>query len=429
MVTNFFIEKMPIRASDKCLFRLGVSGVDMFQSKNKDCILKYKILYTILILFVYLIGKSLPLYMVELSAYIHKSVDAEALLMQTISGDIYQCSLFALGISPYMISSIIVQVISSLRSSESRARISPKKMNKMVLVFTLILAILQAVIHVQDLQFRVLGYELMIAKIVAVFEMVAGVMIILWLSSRNKQYGIGGQSALIFVNILDGISTTLKGHEITELYLPLMVSVIVMIIMIIMENSEMRIPVQRISIHNIYADKNYLAIKLNPIGVMPAMFSTAFFMVPQILIALLIWIFPENTNLLWMKDHMSLSEPFGIAVYIVLLYCLTIGFSRVFVNPKEITEQYLKSGDSLLNLHAGRDTRKYLSKVINRISFLSATVMGVCLGVPLVLQMMGEFDSALVTLPSSVMMLTGIWCNLYREVEAIKDLEAYKPFI
>ncbi len=55
--------------------------------------------------------------------------------------------------------------------------------------------------------------------------------------------------------------------------------------------------------------------------------------------------------------------------------------------------------------------------------------MGVCLGVPLVLQMMGEFDSALVTLPSSVMMLTGIWCNLYREVEAIKDLEAYKPFI
>lgn len=81
----------------------------------------------------------------------------------------------------------------------------------------------------------------------------------MWLTSRNKKYGIGGQTALIYLNILDGILTT----------------------------------VQRISIHNIYADKNYMAIKLNPIGVMPAMFSMAFFMVPQLLISLFIMVFPE----------------------------------------------------------------------------------------------------------------------------------------
>ena len=126
---------------------------------------------------------------------------------------------------------------------------------------------------------------------------------------------------------------------------------------------------------------------------------------------------------------MTLSKPLGIAVYIFILYCLTIGFSRVFVNPREITEQFLKSGDSILNLHAGRDTRKYLSRVINRISFFSATVMSLCLGVPMILQLVWGGDSTLVTLPSSTMMLTGIWCNLYREIVAIKDLEAYKPFI
>lgn len=401
----------------------------MFKSGKNDSIIKYKLIYTILILLAYMIGKCLPLYMIDLSAYTSGSMDAEALLMQSISGDIYQCSLFALGISPYMISSVLVQLISTFRSSDSKARVSPKKTNRMSLTFTLVIAIIQAVVRVQDLQFRVEGDMLAMARIVVAFEMVAGVMIILWLSSRNKQYGIGGQSALIFINVVDGIIATLQGHKIQNLVLSLGVSFVVMVVMIIMENAEKRIPVQRISIHNIYADKNYLAIKLNPIGVMPAMFSTAFFMVPQLIITGLVWLFPEQPDILWWQENMTLSKPLGIAVYIFILYCLTIGFSRVFVNPREITEQFLKSGDSILNLHAGRDTRKYLSRVINRISFLSATVMSICLGVPMILQLVWGGDSTLMTLPSSTMMLTGIWCNLYREIVAIRDLEAYKPFI
>ena len=401
----------------------------MVQSEKKESIIKYKLIYTVLILLVYLLGKSLPLYMIDLSEYVQTNVDAEALLVQAISGDIYQCSMFALGISPYMIASIIVQLISSLRSSDSKARVSPKKMNRMTLAFTFVIAVFQALNQVQNLKFRVTGDQLLAAQVVVVFEMVAGVMVILWLSSRNKQYGIGGQSALIFVNVIDGIIATLQGHSIQKLLVPLVVSFVVMVVMVIMENAEKRIPVQRISIHNIYADKNYLAIKLNPIGVMPAMFSTAFFMLPQLLIAGLKWLFPKNAEVLWWQENMALSKPLGIAVYILILYCLTIGFSRVFVNPREITEQFLKSGDSIRNLHAGRDTRKYLSRTINRISFLSATVMSLCLGIPMILQMMGDFDSTLVTLPSSIMMLTGIWCNLYREIVAIKDLEAYKPFV
>lgn len=401
----------------------------MLQAKKKESIIKYKLIYTVLILLVYFWGKSLPLYMIDISAYIHENVDAQILLIQTISGDIYQCSLFALGISPYMIASLIVQVISSLRNMNSKARVSPKKTNQRVLMFTLIIAICQAVLQAQELKFCVEGNQLIMAQIVAVFEMVAGVMIIMWLCSRNKQYGIGGQSALIFINIIDGMIATLQGHEIKELVVSTAVSFVVMVIMIIMENTEKRIPVQRISIHNIYADKNYLAIKLNPIGVMPAMFSTAFFMVPQLFIQGVQRLFPENVGIIWWQENMALTKPLGIAVYVMILYGLTIGFSRVFVNPREITEQFLKSGDSIRNIHAGRDTRKYLSRSINRISFFSATVMSICLGGPMVLQLVWGLDNTLVTLPSSAMMLTGIWCNLYREIVAIKNLEAYEPFI
>jgi len=399
------------------------------QMKKKEHVYFEKLIYTFLILLVYILGKSLPLYGVDVSAYMDRTIGAEDLLLQTISGDLYQCSIFALGISPYMISSIVVQIVAACRSEDARKRISPKKKNQVVVTATLCIAIVQAALQVQDLHFNVEPDRLSFAYAIAALEMVTGVVVIIWLSSRNKQYGIGGQTALILVNIIDGIHTTLTGHSLEELIIPVSVAFMGMMIMLIMENTEKRIPLQRISIHNIYADKNYLAIKMNPIGVMPAMFSTAFFMLPQLIIAVLLWIFPNNIDLIWWQENMILSEPLGMIVYIVILYCLTIGFSIVFVNPKDVTEQYLKSGDSFENIHAGRDTRRYLAGTIGRISVLSATVMSICLGVPLYLQYRGNIDTSLVMLPSSIMMLTGIWCNLYREAESVKNLEAYKPFI
>lgn len=399
------------------------------QMKKKEHVYFEKLIYTFLILLVYIVGKSLPLYGVDISAYMDRAIGAEDLLLQTISGDLYQCSLFALGISPYMISSILVQILSACRSEDARKRISPKKKNRVIITVTFCISIVQAVLQVYDLQFVASLDKLPLTYAIAVLEMVTGVVVIIWLSSRNKQYGIGGQTVLILVNIIDGIKATLVGREWEELILPLGVAFVGLVIMLFMENTEKRIPLQRISIHNIYADKNYLAIKMNPIGVMPAMFSTAFFMLPQLIIGLLLWMFPEDANLIWWQEKMSLSDPIGMMVYIVILYCLTIGFSIVFVNPKDITEQYLKSGDSFENIHAGRDTRRYLAGTIGRISVLSATVMSVCLGVPLYLQYRGNIDSSLVMLPSSIMMLTGLWCNLYREAESVKNLEAYKPFI
>lgn len=399
------------------------------ESQKKEHIIKYKMIYTILILLVYFLGKNLPLYGVDFVAYINKNPDAEALLEQTIGGDLHQCSLFALGIAPHMISTMLVQIITLSKSSEAKARTSPRKTNRTALGLTLVLATIQALLHVQKLQFRVDESLLLMAKSIAAVEMVTGAVFIIWLSSRNKRYGIGGQTTLISINIVENIIMTLREHSIVSLIVPVLISLVVMLIVVLMENTEKRIPVQRISIHNIYADKNYLAIKLNPIGVMPAMFSMAFFMLPQLILGGLNWLMPKNSTVLWWQDNMELSKPLGIAVYIIILYLLTVGFSRVFINPKDTTEQFLKSGDSILNLHAGRDTKRYLSRTINRISFLSATVMSICIGVPLLLQLVGGIDTTLVMLPSSVMMMTGMWCNLYREFIAIRNLETYKPFI
>lgn len=397
--------------------------------KKSENLLKSKFLFTIMIALAYLLGKGLPLYMVNVGAYMSPQLDAEDLLVQTIRGDINQCSLFALGISPYMIASILVQMLLAFRSPEAKKRTSPSKVKKWTLGFMLAFSVIMAVERVQELQFRVAGPELIFVKAVAALEMIAGAVLILHMISRIQKYGVGGQSVLIFMNIVDGILVTIRGKDWSALQMPLLISALVMLVTIVMENTEKRIPVQRISIHNIYADKNYLAIKLNPIGVMPAMFTTAVFMLPQLLLTALNLLLPENAGVLWLKENMTLSSYVGVSVYIMILWALTIGFTRIMIHPGELTEQFLKSGDSIRDLHAGRDTKKYLSGVVTRLGFCSAFVMSVCLCVPMVLQIEGVWDGALITLPSSVMMLTGIWCSLYREVMAVRDLEAYKPFV
>ncbi|MBQ9699625.1 MAG: preprotein translocase subunit SecY [Lachnospiraceae bacterium] len=399
------------------------------QKEKQQSIIKYKLIFTVLVILIYMFGREIPLYMTDIMAYRDKGLDTSGMLMQAISGDIYMCSIFALGITPYMISSIIVQIVSAFRSNEQKAKIAPSQMTKLSLASMLIIAIVQAALQSRSLQFTVTGQMMVSAQIIATLEMVTGAVIIVWLSSANRRYGIGGQSPLILLNVLDSIKTILDEHSAMQLILPFLIAFVVMVVTIIFENTEMRIPVQRISIHNIYADRNYLAIKLHPIGVMPAMFSTAVFVLPQMVVGLLSWVWPENSSIIWWQDNMVLDKPLGIAMYVLVLYILTIGFSRVFLNPKEITEQYLKSGDSLQDIHAGVETRKYLSRAITCISFISATAMSVCLTIPMALQAMGYMEATLTTVPTMSMMLTGVWCNIYREYRAVRDLEAYKPFI
>lgn len=378
-----------------------------------------------------MLGRRIPLYGINTSAYAVMSINAEELLMQTIGGDTHQYSVFAIGISPYMLSTFFVNIIMACKNSDSKAKVSPGKINKIALALTFMLTVVQALIHVQELKFEPVNNAniSLLMEIVAILEMITGVMIIVWLVNRNKRYGIGGQTVLIYINILEGILSTVSGHGNKSLVVPMFVSVVIMGIVVLMENTEKRIPVQRVSIHNIYADKNYLAIKLNPIGMIPVMFSTAFFMLPQMLLVLLSYLFPNHSEIMWLQENITLTRPMGIAVYIGCLYLLTIGFSMIFISPGDITEQFLKSGDSILDLHAGSDTKRYLTRTICRIGVFSATVMSICVGLPLFLQWRGNIDGTLAMLPTSCMMMTGIWCNLYREYVAIQNYDAYQSFL
>ena len=395
--------------------------------ESKESVLKYKLAYSGIILFVYLIGKNIPLYALDFSAYREAYFNVEELLLQSISGDAFRSSVFALGIFPSMISGFIVQIFMAIRGLFTKSGISPGKSRRMTVAVTLGIASFQAFTQVREIKFTASAQELPLVQAIAAAEMVTGAVLIMWMSDRNSRFGVSGRMVFITVNILERITGILFRQTLDRLAVPLMISAVMMFLMLIMENTEKRIPVQRISIHNIYADKNYMAIKLNPAGMMPMMFATAVFMLPKLIVSLLISFYPHHQGILWWQENLSLTKPFGILIYIVCEYLLTILFAMLMLNPKDISERFLKSGDSIVDLHAGRDTRRYLRGVVWRLSLIGATVMGGCIVTPMLLQAYGGLDSTLAALPTSMMMLIGFSCNMYRECVTYRNYDSCRP--
>ena len=389
-----------------------------------------KMFFTLIIMAIYLIGRELPLYGVNLDAYEALRGNTEDLIMQTIGGDRYKTSILALGISPFMFSTLFVQMAVAFKNADSKSHTSPKKVTRATLNLMLVWACIQAY-FTSNSTFYIYegGVELTIAKLISAAQLVTGAFVILWLATRNGKYGIGGQTILIYVNILDSVVNTVRYTKLADLKLIGTISVVALLFTIIFENTEYRIPMQRISIHNIYSDKNYIPIKLNPIGMMPVMFSSAFFALPVYVLSALNSLLPENETISYLHDNMNTSCTLGIGVYIVVLYVITIVFSFVFISPKNLAESLQKSGDSITGLRAGKKTRRYIGIRVFIISIFSATFMSLFIGMSLVLQLKGLVPQDVMSLPSIMIAMASINCNLYRELRAVKDFDGYVQFI
>ena len=399
------------------------------EKKAKEHILLYKILYSLLIMLLYMIGRNIPLYGVDVEAYRKVDINAQSIIMQAVSGDIKNCSIFILGLWPYMLASMLIILVVAIITLDKSRRISPKKMNIWTVGLMFLIGVIQAYQHVQSYIYKVDGEALLQAKVIVFLELITGMLIVVYMGDRATKYGICGKTSVFMVNIVDGIMTMLVSQSTDKLWIPLGIGVVEIAVMIVLENAEKRIAVQRVSIHNIHADKNYIAYKLNPIGVTPLMFASAAFLLPQSISRFLHSIFPQNATLAWVAEQMNLTSVLGIWVYLAIIAILTISFSFVMLSPGQMAENLLKSGDSILGVYAGKPTKRYLRGCVLRFSIYSSIIIGICIGVPLFLQFGGYIDPTLAMLPCSVMMSTGIWISFAREAQVYRNMDRYQPFI
>ena len=399
------------------------------KKKAKEPILLYKILYSLMVMFVYMIGRNIPLYGVDVEAYRDVDINAQSIIIQAVSGDMKNCSIFILGLWPYMLASMLIVLVVAIATLDKTRRISPKKVNIWTVTLMLIIGILQAYERVQNYIYKVDGTALIQAKTIAFLELIAGMLIVVYLGDRATKYGICGKTSVFLVNIVDGMMTMLVGQPFRKLWLIIVISIIEIAVMLVLENTEKRIAVQRVSIHNIHADKDYIAYKMNPVGVTPMMFASAAFILPQSLFGLLNKLFPESGTIEWIYHRMNLTSVLGVWVYIAIIVILTIAFSFIMLTPGKTAEDLLKSGDSILGVYAGRETKRYLQGCVLSFSLISSVVIGICVGVPLFLQFGGYINSKLAMFPCSIMMFTGIWISFGREAEVYRNMDRYEPFI
>lgn len=401
----------------------------MKKEERQKKLLPQKLGYTMVVLFVYMFCRRITLYGADLNYYIDRTLDAGGMLEQTIGSDIRTISVFAMGITPYMISTMIMMIVSAVMRANAKSRISMKKVNKATLYGTLAVALIQAALFINDMHYAVAPEKWVLANIASGTELVAGAMLIYWLIAQNKKFGIGQQSALILVNIQESFMKMTVGHSLSELRLPIILGAVGMLIMTVMENTEYRVPMRRISIHNIYSDKNYQAFKLNPIGPLPVMFAIALFSLTQMLMKLLAALLRGVVSLDAAAEALSFTNPVGIGVMVFFVYVLNLVFSLITINPSEMAENFLKSGDYISNLRSGADTKRYLMRVVFVLSFFSSTVLGACIAIPMVLQMYGLIDPSVVMLPTSMTLLVGLYVNVYREIDTLRSFDSYKTFL
>ncbi len=400
----------------------------MKDKEKKEHVLLYKTIYSIMIILIYVAGINIPLYKVSTEEYHEEQIDAQQVLSQLVNGDIKNASVFSLGLWSYMLASMVAMLIVAILSADKTRKIFPGKVNRLTLVLTIAIALLQGISNIQTFSYVDNEY-ILLTKVIVILEMITGMFLVIYLCDRLSKYGVGGRTCIFTVNIFNGFISMIKGQSFESLILPLTLGIVEMGIMFFMELKEKRIPVQRVSIHNIYADKDYIAYKFNPVGVMPLMFTSVVFLLPQFVLTLLAGIFPGNKNILWIATNMTLDKPLGIVVYLLIIGILNVTFSFLMLSPGSTAEGLLKAGDSILDVYAGRQTKRYLRRAIFGLSVFSSLVLMICQGIPLFLTCFGYIDSKLAMFPYSVMMLTGLFISLYREVKVYSHIDHYKLLV
>lgn len=396
--------------------------------KNKTHELGRRLFLTALILAVYMIGRNILLYRVDAAAYRLEELNTQNIMLSVIGGDRHQYTIFALGVMPYISSNLIMWIFMAIRGSKARLQISPQKVDRITLVLMLIIAAVSAISRAEELAFTSSPFDVRILKIIAAAEMVTGAFVIYKMTNLNKDHGIGGQSVIVLVNILDNLLSTLLSYPWRQLQKPVILGLIVAVIILIMENVIIRIPVQRVSIHNIYADKSYIAYKLDPIGVMPVMFAVSFFMIPKLIAHFLLLLDKDNQTLRLVYEKLDLTNITGAGVYLGTIFTLNILFSFIILAPGEAAKQLQKTGDSIVGVYAGKKTKRYLRNKLLLLASFSGAVLCFFMGLSLGLSLRGEIPPGLALFPATAMILTGILCPICREIKAYWKFDSYSFF-
>lgn len=431
--------------------------------KTKE--IRVKIWITLALILVYRIGCYVPIPTFNIAAMQADAAfnsDFLSILNVITGGSMQNATLFALGVLPFINSSIIMQllalVIPALEKMSKEGEEGRKKLTQITRIVAVVLAVVQAigiVVAFKDYFLDVFSFEEgadnpILTMALSIVILVAGSVMVMWLSERITEYGIGnGTSIIIFIGILSTAGTTmaesfkLVGNEWTYIWNILgfiALVVLIFVFIVFMDGAERRITVQyskQIKGNKMYGGQTtYIPIRVNGSGVMPIIFASSLLMFPQMIIQLF---FSDTSAATWYATYMGS----GTAVYYVLLALFILGFSYFYAqiqfNPEDVSKNIQQYGGFIPGIRAGKPTSDFLKKINNRITFFGAVFL-MCLSlIPTFLfraLAMGNGSWAAPALPfansfsaTGLLIVVSVALELNKQLESQIMMKHYKGFL
>ena len=410
--------------------------------------LRKKIIFTLFILLIYRVGNVIPVPYIDvatLANYFDSVLSTTILgLYNAMSGSAFsQATVFALGIQPYINSSIIIQLLTIAipaleRLAKDGGEEGKKKIERITRYTTVGLGLLMGWAYYMMLNnysaqgFSIITAEGFLPALVIVLAFTAGSAMVMWLGEQITEFGIGnGISMILFANIISGIPSMIGNlfNMVWWQIIIVLVGIAALILFIVFINdAERRIPIQyakRVVGRKIYGGQNTnLPIKVAMSGVMPVIFAQSICSLPATVCA-----FTGKTSGWWYENVWSSSSWIYAIVYFLMIFFFSWFYSTIQYDTVEISNNLKSNGGFIPGFRPGKPTAEFIQKVINKIIVFGAVYLGIVALLPIVAGNLMEGVRNLAIGGTSVIIVVGVALETVKALEAQMLMRHYKGFL
>ena len=362
--------------------------------------LKRRILFTLAALFVYRLGAHVPTPGVDAAA-LGKLFDQGSLLgfLDLFAGGaLSRFSIFALGVTPYINSSIVMQllavVVPSIEKMQKEGEEGRKKIVQWTRYGTIIFAFIQAVGMTGWLKGLGIYSGGMLDIILVSLTLTTGAVAVMWLGEIMSDHGIGnGISLLIFAGIVVRIpeaiirtASLVRLGEMNVLVMLIAVAIMVAVVAgcVMLQEGQRRLPVQyakRMVGNKMYGGQSsFIPLRVNTAGVIPIIFASSVLLFPYTIAGLF-----QHSIARMIQQAMSPSSPFYMVLYVLLIVFFSYFYTAVVFKPEDISTNMKKNGGFILGIRPGKPTTDYIEKVMGRITLGGSIALAVIAIIPTIM--------------------------------------------
>ncbi|PLS15560.1 preprotein translocase subunit SecY [Bacillus sp. M6-12] len=416
--------------------------------------IRNKIIFTLLMLIVYRIGTFIPV--PNVNAELLKAQDELNVfgILNTFGGGaLYNFSILAMGIMPYITASIIVQllqmdVVPKFAEWAKQGEVGRRKLAQFTRYGTIVLGFIQAfgmsygfnnMAGGQLIKNPGVGTYLLIAVVLT-----AGTAFLMWLGELITSKGVGnGISIIIFAGIVAGIPSTVNqiyaqqfenaGEKLfinIVIVLLILLAVIAIVVGVVFIQQALRkIPIQyakrAAGRSPVGGQSTHLPLKVNAAGVIPVIFAMAFLITPTTIASF----FGSNDVTLWIQKTFDYSKPIGMLIYVALIIAFSYFYAFIQVNPEQMADNLKKQGGYVPGIRPGKSTQDYLTRVLYRLTFVGSLFLAAISVLPVFFVSFANLPQSAQIGGTSLLIVVGVALDTMKQLESQLVKRHYKGFI